>query len=47
MYLGLPLPAPSTFVLSQNLGGLFPRPTYLFYFIQVPPMGFKELGVGQ
>lgn len=42
MYLGLPHPAPSAFGFSQPLDGFFPHPTYLSYFVQVPPMGFKE-----
>jgi hypothetical protein len=44
MCLGLPSPAPSALGLSQSLDGLFPRAICLSYFIQVPPMGFKELG---
>lgn len=43
MYLGLSIPAPSILELSQLLDGLFPHSTCLSYFIQAPPLGFKEL----
>jgi len=43
-YPEISLPAPATLVLSQHFGGLLLRLVCLSYFIQAPPMGFKERG---